>query len=1381
MRLILKSYIKTFFHNWIEAIGSILFLVIIIGVIVGFLSGNLQYRFNFNELEKTSKPWAYRLSYDTTSLPGYQTNDLDVNADTVFNFFVTGDPIKNPWTNKLVYGPAPIINTNSSKYLAWENEASLIMEQYNPEVKINTPAYQEGVKKIMASIIMWALDSNRTNLAPYRDAVLNPALWGTAPFNKAGGYAIQDFDSHLNKISAFHFKIGEPSGLQTLASFGFSPLFEIFHFVFDVVAPQNLGWAFQVNPYINITNTNPTNNQDKNYVHIEAYNPAGGPVSTANNALKLYQGRVPYTSTKEMAVNNNINAPPDSFPVVENIANVQNSPVKIESNFNLLPYDNQQDSSQNLGFNSKVYVTGAGLNINTIISHTSKTGINVSSRLNFNQIDATKYKTFYMSWDQVQWLRDRLAWNLFNASGRAKRNYDFVAGNLIWFNTAGQNSNYQALMKAVGMVYTSDSNLIPFSDSSIANFTKNITLASTVYIAISIALLILGFVFINFIVKKEINKTRRQLGIFKALGYDYPRLSWVFATKFLITIYIGLIVGYCISIPIQLYASKMFTNGVFLPFEKIYYGPIFMSLLFLLVPLIFVLIAFFLNLYYIYVPVTHLIYGNPNTKASWLTRGVKFVFRRASFAIRIKISFTFHAFGKYMIVIFIFFFALLLMTISLNFNDLFKQLENPYPFYQNDVDHTFKAYDGAFSDTAKKINNSVYLVLTAQKNMGYYTASADGQPPSLQEPSNFFNQTESFKAEAIANQKIIDDFMSSVIAEPPKKKVSPIKNAYLPEALHNKTFTWNDVQWRDDAIKKLAEQAFGGQVPALGIFLELRNPQTSSLIFNTSDSKTQALTNYAALINKVLYNFLSQKFLEANQAGTLVLNPNITSGPIVSYASLLTIINQVYTTKVPYVTSIMPSFQTELKQVPVVNPANPLQTYTFDNGKDTFSNILIGLSTAMQDKKASYFSFNNLPYDQKTETPEINETFHNISNQTSGDYFKVNGINPSNWSDFYQFGKIPVQTVNNILNQPWQYKDKTGKAETINNPIPAIVSSRLSKTLNVNVGSIFATSINKNDSKYRVYFQVKAIDDNVILNNSIFTNANNIRQLLRVNQVNAAGQSQLVPVANNFNNTLVSKRALIKQTLNPQELLAGKQLNIKYYLQNSGMSFGDLPNYLATKNQIKNNEVVNPLPVSDRYQLWELLGASNQANQFSVVVSKDKITGNTIANSVWDPDEHVGHMAIASDTLPFTVIKSLISNSVSLIKQVLSVFQVMIGLVLLIVLVVAVSTVIDEAARFILVLRIMGYRKGRIIYTVIGNYIIGTIGAAFVAYGVSLLLWYFILQMIFNKYKVLLQVPAGLATPAIVLAFVALILGTTWCICFYLLGKRKINEINREE
>jgi putative ABC transport system permease protein len=54
---------------------------------------------------------------------------------------------------------------------------------------------------------------------------------------------------------------------------------------------------------------------------------------------------------------------------------------------------------------------------------------------------------------------------------------------------------------------------------------ENIKIQVIIYIVLGIIVLVLAFIFINFIIKKELNQSRVQIGIFKAMGYTHRELS----------------------------------------------------------------------------------------------------------------------------------------------------------------------------------------------------------------------------------------------------------------------------------------------------------------------------------------------------------------------------------------------------------------------------------------------------------------------------------------------------------------------------------------------------------------------------------------------------------------------------------------------------------------------------------------------------------------------------------------------------------------------------------------------------------------------------------------------------------------------------------------
>ena len=233
--------------------------------------------------------------------------------------------------------------------------------------------------------------------------------------------------------------------------------------------------------------------------------------------------------------------------------------------------------------------------------------------------------------------------------------------------------------------------LIAYDDGYIATQTQNINIQIILYSAVGSVLLFLGFIFINYTMKKEMNKTRRQIGIFKAFGYRTTELSWVFLTKFFLTMSLGVALGYCFSIPIQLYVNTLYTSGLLIPFALIYAPWQFMLILFLVIPIFFTGLSFLFIYSYLRKPSLVLINGAGKLHFNFLVTGIKHIFRKTSFLFRIQLAFTLKGFFKWTVVMFIFFISSLLFIIQFNASDIFRDIVQSFSnVYQKNVDHRFQ-------------------------------------------------------------------------------------------------------------------------------------------------------------------------------------------------------------------------------------------------------------------------------------------------------------------------------------------------------------------------------------------------------------------------------------------------------------------------------------------------------------------------------------------------------------------------------------------------------------------------------------------------------------------------------------------------------------------
>ncbi|UZQ30816.1 MAG: ABC transporter permease [Spiroplasma phoeniceum] len=369
------------------------------------------------------------------------------------------------------------------------------------------------------------------------------------------------------------------------------------------------------------------------------------------NQLKLYQGQLPTV---------------DDEAVVSSLFAEQNH-LKIGDIFPVIP--------NNSKFNLKI--VGIGNNLDNFIKRTSFLKINSSN-------DIRKYGVLFTTEHFQTQLQDA---NLRGELGNITLNPSKKI--LIKLNSTNA---ILTLKENLEQGYINPTaTLIPYENSDIAMQTQNINIQITLYSAIGSVLLLLVFVFINYTMKKEMNKNRRQIGIFKAFGYQTTELSWIFSTKFFVTILFGIILGYCFSIPIQLYVNTLYTKGLLIPFKLIYVSLWFMLILFLVIPIFFATLSFLFTMSYLKKPSLVLINGAGKMHFYGLIIGIKKIFSKKSFLFRIQLAFTLKGFWKWMIVIFIFFISSLLFIIQLNASDIFRQIVYSFSnVYQKDVDHRFQ-------------------------------------------------------------------------------------------------------------------------------------------------------------------------------------------------------------------------------------------------------------------------------------------------------------------------------------------------------------------------------------------------------------------------------------------------------------------------------------------------------------------------------------------------------------------------------------------------------------------------------------------------------------------------------------------------------------------
>ena len=281
--------------------------------------------------------------------------------------------------------------------------------------------------------------------------------------------------------------------------------------------------------------------------------------------------------------------------------------------------------------------------------------------------DAKKYAAVFVNENILQELYSK-AWQQPNKTNSFKFHIDqrvtFING-----------SDYQTLKNMFSATNDQDKTIYDMGTTVLTSFgnlkpvssINSMNMMVTIYTILGVVMIILAFVFISFVMKKEINKTRKQLGIFKALGYQTSELSWIFTVKTLITILLGVICGYLISIPLQIYMYGQFEKIVTFAYNQVYYAAGFMIILFIVIPSFFTVASYISTFLYIKEPVLSLV--NNGAKATKKVR-TGLVYRSLAkrgkvFTWRLQLAFTARNKGKFVLVIILFFYSSFILILML--------------------------------------------------------------------------------------------------------------------------------------------------------------------------------------------------------------------------------------------------------------------------------------------------------------------------------------------------------------------------------------------------------------------------------------------------------------------------------------------------------------------------------------------------------------------------------------------------------------------------------------------------------------------------------------------------------------------------------------------
>ena len=1327
MKNIIKSYVKSYFKNWIEAIGLIIFMLIIFAISTGLLAGPIQYQTEYNKIVNFSQKWDQSFNLDPKKSDTYFKDDFLVQLLTQESTSLNNEKTQGKWTANLQPWP----RRNSSQ----NSDFKLPIEKFFQNA---TAAQWQNYQTYFKSI----LNADGSFNGKY---LVNPSQvtqWSSEALDKVNGLGISD----KTVATEDYFNILNESIIN---------YFDQYHL--DSMTGQTAGKT----QYTNMNSVLSQSGYDYRALIsniILANNPNGWSYNFMNNL---------YAAPKQRQTAGNQNNNPDLFlssstHFTDNQKGVNNlklysgdhNMIKQKNSYFInygSAYKNKIDDTQKnwqpIGANGpKINLLGSALTLENILAKKTSSIYEQVSQGGGNPTSGvvSNYVGLYGTQNNITSLASQL-----------KGTYDFNDASEIYYKIP---TNFQGFRQAFSPFFTKTP-ILDFSSSSIERLLQGINITTLLFVGITALLLLQGFIFINFTMKKEINKTKSQLGIFKSFGYKTSQLSWAFATKFFLTTFVGALIGYTIGLAIQNFIAPQYTNSLYLPFVNLYAGGIFLTIYFVIIPIIFTLISYLLTLYYLRQPALKLMKGSIGRKLGIISRGIKVGLRKTNFIFRAQVSFTLQSLGRFAAVMALFFFSVLLLFIIFDSNELLNStFKNLFDTYSSKVDHISRADS---TSTADNYNPSTKHLELANSNPNAY------KPVSKDYKGYYQSYSDLKNLKGIPNNEF-------------QKK-------YMPD--YGKTtyfgYTIGD-------LEKYLQNPSPKNLPFW--FQELLNSNNADMSKFGQDMlnyiEQNPLTNLPKAINYILIADYEYYYVQGNtpiqipgadqpdlanqinSIGTLLnTNPNNLKGvaSIDNLTHLVSTLNAFYSnyeksdfaptssywdtfTKIvngttmpplipPTAKSFKPTFRCSIPPSILIRP----YYISFKLGQaPTWFNKISLLAAQIINQKTTYVSFNKLYYEQGKELPEFQMALAPKNAPVKSNLKDFEGVGIDNrstsnnlWQQLYQFQGVSQSAINDVLNQKFNYDP------TKNNVLDAVVSNRVAAVYNAKVGDTIPLDLTNgtepDTSKIpNVSLKIVGIATKDTLSNNIYTSASALKSFYQ-----GPGDVTLSP---SYFNSVVSENPIIPEHVDIKKFLAGQQ-QLKFALNTLGVSF------------------LNPPPHTN-FTMANALGAT-------------QINGSTAP--FYDVNGSTSSLIDPTKSLPINIIRQTGQQLLGNIKDVFAVIQTVIAVIVFVLFLVVISSIIDESIRIILTMRALGHKPRNINFIIIGNYVIGIVVFAVLAYLLSVGIWLGVVQFVFTSFGILLTPPLGLTTPLIIAAIVAVILVIAWAIAKGLIRTKSITQITSEE
>ncbi len=670
MKYIIKNYLKSYFKEALIAIATIFYLVFVFINIFTISASSVQEFDQYSQVMKNSNKW--NISYDETfSKWNFSTFDDD---DQTFKMF---ENLKDELGNKLLMSD-------------WKNKIDEILNSNSKEINsINFNNELQSIESLFYLSHDNEIVDSKTSIK-IGDVLDLKADWSIFNYSLINGIL-------ANIVDIDKFK----------SNFGFNNTLIFNNYYSKSIDANNASFSYDQKNY---QSSNPMQTLE---------------ITSTDNAIKNNMSQV-FLQTKDSHMPNN----DDEILVNKQFAD--SNGWKIGTKINLFGAQNLFSNVNSYSsITNKTYkIVGFGMSL----SSSSAWSWN-SNQINFNKNSKPTFGNVYLYGNEFNNFKNKIIMgekNSYDSSYNWKNNANWInsdekIGQIADFNftntlnvMSNKNIDYNDLINTlINENYIKNYDLSDFVVSWNKIFINlNYNNAKTtiiVNVVLGLFSLSIAFIFLNFVIKKDISNSQKQIGIFKALGYKNYELSWIFSIKTLLTLLITSIIGFALSLPLQKFTNKYYLDNSFEVLTIKYYNfvPWFLCFIFIIIPLTFTLISFFINLFYLNKPIVKLLAGSRQVSNLWLLKPINKLTRAFKLGSKIQISFIVQSLFKWLLIVFIFMFATMFLIFensallgmanymnNASDNNLYtKNVNSIVNTYQNVIDKTYSDSNAEYFQT----------------------------------------------------------------------------------------------------------------------------------------------------------------------------------------------------------------------------------------------------------------------------------------------------------------------------------------------------------------------------------------------------------------------------------------------------------------------------------------------------------------------------------------------------------------------------------------------------------------------------------------------------------------------------------------------------------